>query len=222
VIAAPVWYRYDAPGVKRRSRVLFALRAIAKRAGVLDLVQRVQVLRATASEHGRGMGTVLAYMNDLRRAEEPSVGYSGAFAAQMLNQQIFFHRFPGARAESLRRVKALLALVRREQPELVLLLSPLPSYQLVQEQPVDSSLRVTLARLPITYEGGVGEERALYDTLRVLAAETGWLFADNLTALQSYRGPDRLYNGFDYHLLPVASAIIGRIQAETLARHLHP
>ena len=105
---------------------------------------------------------------------------------------------------------------------MVLLLSPLPSYELAQQQPVDSALLRTIARLPITYESGVQEERALYDTLRVLALETGWLFADNLRPLQAYKGPDRLYNSFDYHLLPPASEIIGREQAETLKASLLP
>ena len=99
---------------------------------------------------------------------------------------------------------------------MVLLLSPLPSYELTQQQPVDSALFRTIARLPITYESGLREERALYDTLRVLAPETGWLFADNLRPLQAYKGPDRLYNSFDYHLLPPASDIIGREQAKAL------
>ena len=103
---------------------------------------------------------------------------------------------------------------------MVLLLSPLPSYELTQQQPVDSALFRTIARLPITYESGVQEERALYDTLRVLALETGWLFADNLRPLQAYKGPDRLYNSFDYHLLPVASEIIGRTQAEALLQRV--
>jgi len=215
-IAPPVWYRYDAPGVRRRSRVLFALRLLAKRSGAQELVQRVQVLRAVAAEQGKGLSTVLAYMNDLRKSAEPSLGYPGALSAQMLNQQLFFHRFPDSRAESIRRVRALLDLIRRENPGRVLLLSPLPSYQLTQEQPVDDALLRTIARLPITYQGGLQEERALYDTLRVLARDSGWLFADNLRALQAYKGPERLYNSFDYHFLPVASEIIGRAQAEAL------
>jgi len=216
VIAPPVWYRYDDPRVRRRSRVLFALHEVAKGTGVEGFAQRLEVLRAVAAEQGKGLPTVLAYMNDLRKSAEPSVGYSGALSAQMLNQQLFFYRFPGSRAESIRRVRALLELIRRENPGRVLMLSPLPSYQLVQEQPVDEALLRTLARLPITYEGGLREERALYDTLQVLARETGWLFVDNLRALQAYAGPDRLYNNFDYHLLPAASAIIGRAQADAL------
>lgn len=215
-IAPPVWYRYDAPGLRRRSRVLFALRAVAKRTGIQGFVQRVQVLRAAAAEQGKGLTTVLAYMNDLRKSAEPSVGYSGALSAQMLNQQLFFYRFPGSRAESIRRVRALLDLIRRENPGLVLLLSPLPSYELAQQHPVDDALLRTLARLPITYEGGLREERALYDTLQLLARDTGWLFVDNLRALQAYTAPDRLYNNFDYHLLPAASEIIGRAQADAL------
>jgi hypothetical protein len=220
VIAPPVWYRYDEPGVQRHSRVLFALRSIARRLGIYDFVQRIQVLRGVAAEQGKGLGTVLAYLNDLRKAEEPSVKYSGALSAQMLNQQLFFYRFPTTRAESIRRVRALLTLVRRENPGMVLMLSALPSYELVQRPPVDAALVRTLGRLPITYEGGVREERALYDTLRVLAQETGWLFADNLPALQGYTGTGELYNHVDYHLLPPASEIIGGTQARVLLAYL--
>ncbi len=221
-IAPPVWYLYDAPEARRRSRVLFALRSLAKRTGVQGFIERVQQLRAVAAEQGKGLATVAAYMNDLRKSSEPSLGYPAAFSAQMLNQQLFFHRFPEGRAESIRRVRALLRLIRQENPGMVLLLSPLPSYELTQQQPVDSALLRTIARLPITYESGLREERALYDTLRVLALETGWLFADNLRPLQAYRGPDRLYNSFDYHLLPPASEIIGREQAQTLKASLLP
>jgi hypothetical protein len=222
VIAPPRWFLYDDPAVKRHSRVLFALHMFAKRTGLRGFIQRVQLLGGQAAEQGKGLSTVLAYMNDLRRSREPSVGYPAAFSAQMLNQQLFFHRFPQGRAEAIRRVRALLELVRRENPDITLLLSPLPSYQLTQQQPVDDALRRTLARLPITYDGGVREERALYDTLRVLAAETGWLFADNLAALQAHQGGQRLYNDFDYHLLPVASEIVGRTQAQVLLPHLRP
>jgi len=215
-LAPPVWYVYDSPGLLPHSRVLFALRSFAKWAGLHGFVQRLRVLAALASEQGKGLATVLTYMNDLRKSRQASVGYGAALAAQMLNQQLFFHRFAESRAEAIRRVRALLQMVRRENPDLLLMLSPIPSYQLAQQQPVDDALLRTLARLPITYEGGVQEERALYDSLRVLAREGGWLFVDNLRALRAYKGPDRLYNNFDYHLLPAASEIIGRAQAQAL------
>jgi hypothetical protein len=140
----------------------------------------------------------------------------------MLNQQLFFHHFPGSREEGIKRLKALLELIRAEHPGVLLVLTPIPSYQLVQEQPVDSALLKVTKRLPVTYDQGVREERELYETLRRLAAETGWQFVDDLPPLQAYAGKDRLFNNFDYHLLPPASAIIGRAQAATVLSGLAP
>jgi hypothetical protein len=219
-IAPPVWYRLDEPGTRRSSRVLFALRSVAEQVGVHGVLTRVQVLHAVVAEQGMGLPSVVAYINDLRRSTAPELGYPGALSAQMLNQQLFFHRFPAVIEESVRRLRALLALARQEYPDLVLVLSPIPSYQLVQEQPVDSVLLRTIARLPITYEEGLRQERALYDTLATLAAESGWLFVDNLAALRAHEGPERLFNDFDYHLLPVASEIIGTAQADALKDYL--
>ena len=219
-IAPPVWYQQDPPGIKRYSRTLYAIRTIGKRTGIRNVVLRLRYLRAIAVEQGKGLPTVLAYMNDLRRSATPEVGYSAAFAAQMLNQQLFFHRVPGSREETVRRVRALLELIRREHPDLLLVVSALPSYQLVQQQPVDPAFLGVFERLPLTFEGGVREEGELYETLRRLAAETGWVFADNLTPLRQYAGDERLYNDFDYHLLPVASEIIGRAQAQAIRSYL--
>lgn len=219
-IAGPVWYEENSPDVRRRSRVLFALRSMAQKTGIRHVFVRVRYLYAVAAAQGQGLPTVAAYMNDLRKSAAPEVGYRAAFTAQMLNQQLFFHHFPGSRDESLRRVRALLELVRRENPILLLVMSAVPSYQLVQEQPVDEALLRTLERLPITYEEGVREEGELYETLRGLAAETGWFFVDNLGPLRDYSGPERLYNDFDYHVRPVASEIIGRNQAAAIAAHL--
>jgi len=220
VIADPIWYQQDPPGVVRRSRILYAFRAIGNRTGLRNVLVRLRYLHAIAAEQGKGLLSVAEYMNDLRKSASSEVGYPAAFAAQMLNQQLFFHRFPGSREETIRRVRALLELVRREHPKMLLVLSALPSYQLVQRQPVDASFLRVFERLPITYAGGVSEEGALYDTLRTLAAETGWIFVDNLRPLREYAGGQRLYNDFDYHFLPVASAIIGHAQAQAIAPYL--
>jgi hypothetical protein len=83
----------------------------------------------------------------------------------------------------------------------------------VQEQPVDAKLLRVLGRIPVSYREGVRQEQELYDALRPLAEQNGWVFVDNLSALRKYRGPGRLYNDFDYHFLPAASAIIGRQEA---------
>src|SRR4029453_12760167 len=69
-IAKPEWYQFDEPGVKRRSRVLYAIREIAKRSGLSGFVMRTQVLLRVASEQGEGLSEVAAYMNDLRKWEE--------------------------------------------------------------------------------------------------------------------------------------------------------
>lgn len=224
-LAPPVWYSRDDPAVRYRSRVLFAIRAVAENIGVRRLYLRVMELRRVAAQQGAGLTAVAAYMQDLYNAREPMVGYPDAFTSQMLNQQLFFHHFPASQAESIRRTRALMALIRAENPGLILVMSPLPSYQLAGEQPVDSVFLRTLQRIPIGYQDGVSQEQQLYDQLRVLAAEQGWLFVDNLAALKAYRGSERLYNTFDYHLLPPASALIGRAQAAVLRdtlRHLAP
>lgn len=218
-LAPPVWYSLDDPASPNRSRVLFALRTLADKAGVRGLYFRVTELRRLAAQQGGGLGGVFAYMNDLYKARDESVGYSAAFTAQILNQQLFFYHFPGSQEESLQRLRELMRLARRENPDVQLVMSPIPSYQLTGEKPVDSTFTKTLSKLPITYDEGVRQEQMLYDRTRELAKEEGWLFVDNLAALRGYKGTERLYNNYDYHLLPVASALVGHAQTDTLLNH---
>ena len=220
VIAPPIWYQEDPPDLHRRSRVLYALSAIGTRTGLRGVYVRLRYLHTVAAEQGQGILSVLAYMNDLRRSAASDVGYSAAFVAQMLNQQLFFHRFPGSAEESMKRLRALLELVRRENPDRLLVLSALPSYQLVNKQPVDSALVAVLERLPLTHEGGVREEGGFYAELEELAADTGWAFVDNLSVLRAYGGPEPLFNDFDYHFLPVASEMIGKAQAAVISEYV--
>ena len=215
-MAPPVWYSRDDPSVRYRSRVLFALRSMAEAVGVRRLYLRVSELRRVAAQQGAGLATVAAYMRDLWKAREPAVGYPDAFTSQMLNQQLFFYHFPPSQAESIRRIRALMAMIKDENPGVVLVMSPIPSYQLAGTLPVDSVFLRTVARVPVSYDEGAAQERALYDTLRVAADELGWIFVDNLSALQAYRGKGRLYNDVDYHILPAASALIGNAQAAAL------
>ena len=219
-IAEPVWFMYDNPTLRRRSRVLYALRSLADQVGLRSTVLQARLLRRLAAEHGYGMSGVLPYMRDLRKSAEPSLGYPTALTAQMLNQQLFFQHFSGAREEALRRVRALMELVQRENPGMLVVMSPLPSYQLAGRRPLHEALSQTLERLPLTNDGGVREEEALYERLRALASEFGWPFADNLAALRRYNGDGPLYNDFDFHLLPAASEVIGQEQARVLLRYL--
>lgn len=217
-IAEPVWYTLDDPKVHRRSRVLAMLRTLGDRIGVRQTLLRVAELRRVGSQNGASMMNIFSYMRDLYKAREPSVGYPDAFSAQMLNQQLFFEHFPAAREESIRRMRELMILIRRENPGVTLVMSPIPSYELVGGQQVDSTLLRVLKRLPMGYDEGRRQEGGFYDRLHDLANEQQWIFVDDLAALRSYTGSARLYNSFDYHLLPNASALVGQAQAEALLR----
>ncbi len=219
-IADPIWYVYDDPKNRPRSRVLHLLRTLGDRTGIRRIPLRVGELRRLSKQHGGGILDVVSYLRDVWKARDPSIGYPDAFSAQMLNQQIFFLHFPSAKEESIRRMRELMSMVRRENPGLTLVMSPIPSYELVGAHSVDASLQRTLTRLPITYEAGRQQEGGLYESLRQLASEQQWVFVDNLAALQAYEGSGRLYNDFDYHLLPVASALVGQAEAEALLRVL--
>lgn len=219
-IAPPIWYQESPPGQVYRSRVMFVLRSIARKTGLRNVAVRIRYLRDVAREQHQGFFAALRYMNDLRKSASSEIGYPAAFSAQMLNQQLFFYHFPGSREECLNRLRALLHLIRQEQPNLMLVVSPIPSYELVKQQPVDSALFRVIRRLPITYEQGIREEEQLYESLRGLAAESGSVFVDDLGPLRAYSGKERLFNDFDYHLLPPASEIIGRAQAAAVANSL--
>lgn len=216
----PVWLKYEDPRAQHRSRVLFVLRSFLKETGVRDVVVRLQFLIRLASEQKQGLGKAVSYMNDLRAAVNSDVGYPAAFAAQMLNQQIFFHHFPNTIDESRNRIRFLMEMIRKENPDTLLIMSPIPSYQLVQQQRVDQTFLQTISRMPFTYEDGVRQEEALYYTLKDVAHEMGWIFIDNLVPLRTFKGNDRLYNVFDYHVTPAASAIIGTNEARALERNL--
>lgn len=216
-IAEPVWYQLDSPHKKRNSRVLFLMESAYQNTGLRRMLLRVDYLGDVASSQNAGVVAVAAYMNDLRKAASKKVEYPDAFTAQMLNQQLFFHHFRGSREESLRRVKALLELVRQQNPNRLLVMSPIPSYQLVNRTPVDPAFLEVIGALPITYESGVAEEFELYQALKGMALDGGWVFVDNLPLLREYRGTELFYNRTDYHIEPVVSEIIGKAQARAIA-----
>lgn len=215
-IAEPVWYQLAPPEKRRNSRVLYLLESAYDKTGLRRIALRADYLGDVASSQNAGMLTVAAYMNDLRKASSDKVAYPDAFTAQMLNQQLFFHHFPESRDESLRRVRAVLRLVREENPDLLLVLSPIPSYQLVDRAPIDPALLEVMSRLPITHEASVAQELALYESLKVLAAESGWVFVDNLPLLRGHDGTEQFYNRTDYHIEPAVSEIIGKAQARAI------
>ena len=222
ILADPVWYQLDSPHKKRESRVLFLLESAYKKTGLHRVVLRLHYLKDVAAQQNAGVGSVFGYMNDLRKSASKEIEYSHAFSAQMLNQQLFFHHFPGSREESVRRVKALLDLVRQQNPGRLLIMSPIPSYQLVNAKPVDRTFLDVFDRLPIEYEAGVTEEAELYAALKQMSTEAGWVFVDNLPPLRAYSGEKPLFNRADYHIEPVASEIIGKAQAREIVNRVKP
>ena len=219
-VAAPTWYLEDPPGTVRRSRVAWAFRLLADATGLRGAAVRLWYLRDTAREQHASVLRVLKYLNDLRRSTSGEIGYPAALSAQMLNQQLFFRHFPDGRQEGIRRLRALMELVRREQPGRMLVLSPIPSYQLVAGERVNPAMARVLGRLSITKGEGVALEQGLYDEAAMLADELGWVFVDTLPRLRAEAVPDSLYNSFDYHVSPAASDIIGRAQAEAITSRL--
>lgn len=219
-IAPPVWYQETPPGTVRRSRVLFVIRSIAEATGLRNAWVRVRYLSDVAEARGEGLGTVVRYMNDLRKAIAPEVGYSAAFAAQILNQELFFQRFPGSRGESLDRVQELLRMIRDENPGMILVLSAIPSYQLAPGDSIDTAYLNLFDKLPLSLDDAVAEELHLYDSLRTISEEEGWIFIDNLPLLREYEGNERLYNSYDYHLTPPASERVGGAQADAILNQL--
>lgn len=219
-VRPPTWYRYYDPEVHYLSRVLFVGRSLTDRLGVRNLYLRLLFLGKAARREGGGLGSIVSYMNDLRESSEPSIGYAGALSAQFLNQQLYLHHFPSAERESLRRMEFLMRMIRAENPGLMLIMSPIPSYELVGEEPIDAALPETLKRLPVTLEEGIDQEQRLYDALRGFSTEEGWVFVDNLEALREYRGSERLYNDFDYHITVAASRIIGTTQGDVIREQL--
>jgi hypothetical protein len=222
-IEPPNWFVYDDPNQPkwmRESRLLFLLRSIGKSTGISGLATRLSYLTATAATQEQSLRGRLrltfAYMRDLQRAVEPSIGYPAAIAAQMLNQQLFFHHFPSGSQESLDRLRFLLELAKAKHPDIPLVMSPIPSYLLATSGGRDSAFDATMSRMPFTAEQARERERALYDALRALSRCAGWIFIDNLPGLAEGAGSARLYNGADYHITEAASLIIGDNEARAL------
>lgn len=225
-VAPPVWYQELPPGTVPRSRVLFAFGRAFDRTGIPRAWVRFRYLLDAARSQGQGLASVVRYMRDLQRASSASIGYPQALSAQIFNQQLFFHRFPGSREESVRRLAFLLSMIRQQHPDRLLVLSPIPSYEVVFPAGGDPVFRSVLSRLPITYEQGVREEDALYEAALQAGRVAGWVVVDNRPALRELaeraERREMVYNTFDYHITEQASEVIGGNEAEVLAGLLSP
>jgi hypothetical protein len=218
-VAPPEWVAYydpDTDPLWRQSRILYLGFLGLERIGVSNLLDKTAYAMKAADAFGKGMWDSVGYLNDLRLSQDPEVWYEAAYAAQLLNQALFFQHFPGSHEESLARARYVLATTKREMEKkgdkALFVLSPIPSRILAQPDLADPIYDRILARLPLTKEIVFEREREGYELLRTVAAETGWVFVDTLEALRG--GEGMLYFPSDLHIAPAGSALVGAAQAK--------
>jgi hypothetical protein len=221
VMREPVWITFVDPETRswvQRSRLLWGVDEASSRLGYPRIISRLRMLGAAATRPEHSWGKTVQYLGDLRRSQEPRLGYPAAFAAQMLNQALFFHHFPESTEESVAFIRHLLQDVRKENPDLLLVLSPIPSAALVNAIPKDVRplWLDTLKRTGLTEQFVVQLEDDLVNRLVSLSAESGWLFVDLRECLRPISASGELYNSVDFHINAAASKRIGRCQAEAL------
>ena len=221
VMNDPHWISFVNPDTKswiERSRLLWSLDEITNRLGYPRVVTRLRMLSAAANRAGRPYRDTLRYLEDLRGSQEPRLDYPAAFSAQILNQALFFEHFPESIDESLAFMRHLLETVRAENPDVLLVLSSIPSAALVDAIPHDVRLpwRDTLTRTGLTEKRVSELEDDLVDRLESSSIDAGWLFIDLRDCLRGHSGTGELYDSNDLHISATASRLIGRCQAEAL------
>jgi hypothetical protein len=220
VMRDPVWISYVNPETRswiERSRLLWSVDEIASRLGFPRITTRLRMLSASG-RRDRPRSDTLRYLAALRKSQDPRVGYPAAFAAQILNQAIFFQHFPESTNESIAYMRTLLRRARAENPDVLLVLSAIPSAALMHAVPHDlgQPWRDTLERTGLSAAWVAALEGSLVDQLKSSSTEEGWLFIDVRDCLQRGSAGEPLYSSFDLHINAEASRLIGQCQAETL------
>lgn len=218
-VAPPEWVAYydpDTDPLWRQSRILYLGFLGLDKLGVSNLLDKFSYATKAADAFGVGFFDSMGYLNDLRLSQDDAVWYSAAYAAQVLNQALFFQDFPGSHEESLKRARYVLETTKREMEKkgdkALFVLSPIPSRILAQPDLPDPIYDRILGRLPLTKDVVFQRELEGYETLRRVAAETGWVFVDTLEVLR--KGEGMLYFPSDLHIAPEGSALVGALQAE--------
>jgi hypothetical protein len=222
VMRDPLWVSFVDP-VNRswaeRSRMLWGIDEPASRLGFPRVITRLRMLSAAASRRGHTRSETLNYLSALRRSQEPRLSYPAAFAAQILNQALFFKHFPDAMQESVAFMRHLLARGRAENPDMVLVLASIPSAAVMNHIPHDvrQPWLDTLERIGLTEPEVAAVENRLVDELRDASVASGWLFIDLRACLSSSSATTApLYSSLDLHIAAAASRLIGQCQAEAL------
>ncbi len=217
----PVWYRLKDPATAgawyRKSRSLFLAGKILDGLGLSKILARMEYLLKLGAAQGRGLSHALSYIRELKASTEDRLAYPPAYPSQILNQYLFFTYFPPTNDESVHRLEYLLQMIKRENPGLLLVLSPIPSASLAGSLDADTLFRSKLEELNIDPGSLKMQEAALYDSSRALANREGWVFIDNLAQLRQAVPVSAMYMAEDLHISPAGSRIIGVHEATVLA-----
>lgn len=231
-VEKPVWVAYydpDTDPLWRQSRVLYLAFLGLQKAGVDNTLDKVSYARQAADAFGVGFWESMSYLNDLRLSQDDAVWYDAAYAAQCLNQALFFKHFPGSHQEALSRARYVLESTKREMEakgdKAMFVLSPIPSRLFAQPDLPDPIYDRILSRLPLTKDEVVQMESEGYELLRKAAEEAGWVFVDTLPLLRADKG--MTYFPSDLHIAPDGSALVGKEQAKRVmeawaAKHPEP
>jgi hypothetical protein len=221
VMKKPQWIAYVDPSERswvERSRILWGIDEMSSRLGFPRVVNRLRMLSAAAHRSEHSIEDTLSYLADLRRSEEPRLSYPAGFAAQILNQALFFHYFPESTQDSVAFMRYLLQRAREENPDMLLVLASIPSAALMDRIPrrITNEWRDTLGRTGLTESSVAAVENDLVDQLETVSLSAGWLFVDLRDCLRNASVSGELYSAEDLHISATASRLIGRCQADTL------
>jgi len=224
-IKPPVWITYEDPNGQSsvdKSRIIWAGKKITRTFLGPRIIARLQFLLGSAKGQGAGYIEAFSYMNDVRKSIEPRLHYRGAFSAQILNQALFMKKyFPVTVSRSKMYFRHLLNTIRRENPDMILVLSAIPSAALAERMPKPILFEQTLKRIHMSQEAVISLEQDLYEMARTVAQQEGWIFVDNLKKFKDYDSNEQLFNELDLHVNVKACQIIGEAQASEILSHLN-
>jgi len=220
-IRKPIWIVFADPeggSWSEESRILWLVGRLTEMVGYPRLLTRLKTLSITTRGMDGDTWRLISYLRKVNQSIEPRLGYYAGFSAQVLNQALFFHYFPTGKEEAHAYLSELLSMARSENPGVVFVMAPIPSAALADAMPSDirTYWRETLDRVGLSEEYVRELELEIYDTVRRLAIENGWVFVDLLQAIESAKPDEPLYNSRDLHVTEAACQIIGRKEAETL------
>ena len=155
-VAPPSWVAFAPPqggSLLHSSRILSLFNRLASTAGLDHLLTKSLAALSSAWSYDRSPLVAFQYLDDLRRSRDDSLWYPGAASAQALNQALYFEHYHGSQAEAMRRTEHLLRTIRRENPDLVLVLSLIPSRVLAGPRSMTKDSRASSPGCRSTWNG---------------------------------------------------------------------